>query len=102
VPALALGQGLEPARRHQDVVVHERDQRRGAPAHAAVARRVEAAPRSVGHQVHPRPGRDDRRGRVIAAVVDDEQLVRDSAVLTEQRVERDLEVRRAAARGDHD
>ena len=49
--------------RHQHVVVHERDQRRGRLAQAGVARRVEAAPLAVPDQAHAEALRD-LRGRV--------------------------------------
>jgi hypothetical protein len=56
----------------------------------------------VADIAHGRPRPDRVGGRVALAVVDDEDLVRDSSALSEQRVERDLEISRPAARGNHD
>jgi hypothetical protein len=93
---------LQPARRHPHVVVDERDQGRTGLSQPGVARRVEPAPLAVRQVADTRPRRDDLRGRVGRAVIDSDDLVGDPAALREQRVERYLEVRRAAARGDHD
>jgi hypothetical protein len=97
----ALDERLEPALRGDDVVVHERDQRGLRFAQAGVAGGVEAAPLAVAHAAHAEaPG--DLAGGVRGPVVDDEELVRRPGALAAERVERDLEVRRAAARRDHD
>ena len=100
VAAGALDQGVEPALGDEHVVVHEGDQRRAGLAQAGVAGGVEAAPLAVAHPADP-VALGHIGGGVGGPVVDDEELMGGLGALALQRVERHLEIRRAAARGDH-
>ena len=95
MPLGALHERVQPARRHEHVVVHERDQRRRRLAQAGVARGVQAAALAVADQSHAVRSATSR-GRVGGPVVHDEELMGGPRALAAQRLEGHLEIRQRA------